>query len=54
MIKIRKPRFNPHTEKQTKYNKEGISLLSFSVWFLSQSLMSLRLALNLLCYRGWS
>ena len=44
-IKIRKPKFNPHTEKQTKHSKEGISLISF-VCFLRQGLLYPRLVLN--------
>lgn len=46
-IKIRKPKFNSHTEKQTKYSKEGISLVSFCLFiFLRQGLMYPRLVLN--------
>lgn len=36
-IKIRKPKFNSHTEKQAKYSKEGISLVSFCLFFKTES-----------------
>lgn len=45
-IKIWKPKFNPHTEKQTKHSKEGISLTSFFVCFLRQGLLYPKLVLN--------
>lgn len=46
-IKIRKPKFNSHTEKQTKHSKEGISLLYFCLFvFLRQDLIYPRLVLN--------